>query len=67
MGKLIVEEKEIIPEEKYQIIKEKIGKKENLFTKQEFEDFNAIFNATPQIFVNMQKYIKIKNAYFKPI
>lgn len=47
MEKLIVERKKIIKEGQYQIIKERIGKKEDLFTKQEFGKFNAIFNATP--------------------
>ena len=41
------EEIEIIDEEKYQVIKKAMGKNDNLFTKQTFEEFNAIFNATP--------------------
>lgn len=55
MENLVVEKKKIIKEEQYQIIKEKIGKKEDLFTKQEFGNFNAIFNAMPQIFADKQK------------
>lgn len=47
MEKLIVEKNKIIKEEQYQNIKEKTGKSDDLFTKQEFEHFNAIFNATP--------------------
>lgn len=47
MENLIVKRIEIIKEEDYQKIKKKLNKKEDYFYEQEFEYFNAIFNATP--------------------
>lgn len=47
MENLIIERIKIIKEEDYQKIKKKLNKKENYFCEQEFEYFNAIFNATP--------------------
>lgn len=55
MEKLIVEKLEIIREEDYQKVKKTLNKKDDYFYEQEFGNFNAIFNATPQIFLNKQK------------
>ena len=51
---------EIIDEEIFQEYKNKMNKKDDYFSKDEtlnftniYSDFNAIFNATSQIFMNM--------------
>ena len=55
MEKLIVEENGFIGEKDYQKIKGILNKKNDYLSEHEFEYFNAIFNATPQIFLNKEK------------
>ena len=55
MEKLIVEEHGFIGEKDYQKIKGILNKKNDYLSEHEFEYFNAIFNATPQIFLNKEK------------
>ncbi len=54
MEKLIVENK-FIKEKDYQKIKKILNKKDDYFCEHEFANFNAIFNATPWIFLNNWK------------
>ena len=55
MEKLIVEENGFIGEKDYHKIKGILNKKNDYLSEHEFEYFNAIFNATPQIFLNKEK------------
>ena len=71
MEKLIVEENGFIKKAIYQRIKKEMNKKDDYFTLNElkqftniYNNFNAIFNAKPWIFLNIQRYRKLKSLDF---